>query len=108
MTNVGAVRSPRHAILAPAVPRPPGPAGGRGLALAPPLTIAQNLRRGYWGVSGARMIRRLGVNVDHVATLRQARQARYPDPLAAALIAERAGAAQITVCLLYTSPSPRD
>lgn len=43
------------------------------------------------------VIRRLGVNVDHVATLRQARQARYPDPLAAALIAERAGAAQITV-----------
>lgn len=43
------------------------------------------------------MSRRLGVNVDHVATLRQARQARYPDPLAAALIAERAGAAQITV-----------
>lgn len=45
------------------------------------------------------MIRRLGVNVDHVATLRQARRARYPDPLAAALIAERAGAAQITVHL---------
>ncbi len=43
------------------------------------------------------MIRRLGVNVDHVATLRQARQARYPDPLAAALLAERAGADQITV-----------
>ncbi len=43
------------------------------------------------------MTRRLGVNVDHVATLRQARQARYPDPLAAALIAERGGAAQITV-----------
>lgn len=43
------------------------------------------------------MHRRLGVNVDHVATLRQARQARYPDPLAAALIAERAGASQITV-----------
>lgn len=42
-------------------------------------------------------LRRLGVNVDHVATLRQAREARYPDPLAAALIAERAGAAQITV-----------
>ncbi len=42
-------------------------------------------------------MRRLGVNVDHVATLRQARQARYPDPLAAALLAERAGAAQITV-----------
>jgi pyridoxine 5-phosphate synthase len=45
------------------------------------------------------MIRRLGVNVDHVATLRQARRARYPDPLAAALLAERAGAAQITVHL---------
>ncbi len=43
------------------------------------------------------MNRRLGVNVDHVATLRQARQASYPDPLAAALVAERAGAAQITV-----------
>lgn len=43
------------------------------------------------------MIRKLGVNVDHVATLRQARRARYPDPLAAALIAERAGADQITV-----------
>lgn len=44
-------------------------------------------------------MRRLGVNVDHVATLRQARRARYPDPLAAALEAERAGAAQITVHL---------
>lgn len=41
----------------------------------------------------------LGVNVDHVATLRQARQARYPDPVAAALLAETAGAAQITVHL---------
>ena len=45
------------------------------------------------------MIRRLGVNVDHVATLRQARGARYPDPLAAALVAERAGADQITIHL---------
>ena len=45
------------------------------------------------------MMRRLGVNVDHVATLRQARRAAYPDPVAAALIAERAGAAQITVHL---------
>ncbi|MBN1337230.1 MAG: pyridoxine 5'-phosphate synthase [Deltaproteobacteria bacterium] len=42
------------------------------------------------------MTRRLGFNVDHVATLRQARRACYPDPLAAALIAELAGAAQIT------------
>jgi pyridoxine 5-phosphate synthase len=43
--------------------------------------------------------RRLGVNIDHVATLRQARGARYPDPLAAALVAERVGADQITVHL---------
>ncbi len=41
----------------------------------------------------------LGVNVDHVATLRQARHTRYPDPVAAALIAEQAGADSITVHL---------
>lgn len=42
---------------------------------------------------------RLGVNVDHVATIRQARRTQYPDPVDAALIAERAGADQITVHL---------
>jgi pyridoxine 5-phosphate synthase len=41
----------------------------------------------------------LGVNVDHVATLREARGERYPDPVAAALVAERAGADSITVHL---------
>jgi pyridoxine 5-phosphate synthase len=41
----------------------------------------------------------LGVNVDHVATLRQARRAAYPDPVAAALLCEIAGAQQITVHL---------
>ncbi|MEO0345930.1 MAG: pyridoxine 5'-phosphate synthase [Pseudomonadota bacterium] len=41
----------------------------------------------------------LGVNVDHVATLRQARGERYPDPVAAALVAERSGADSITVHL---------
>ena len=41
----------------------------------------------------------LGVNVDHVATLRQARLTRYPDPVAAALIAEQAGADSITIHL---------
>lgn len=41
----------------------------------------------------------LGVNVDHVATLRQARGTRYPDPVDAALAAERAGADGITVHL---------
>lgn len=42
---------------------------------------------------------KLGVNVDHVATLRQARGERYPDPVAWALAAERAGADSITVHL---------
>ena len=41
----------------------------------------------------------LGVNVDHVATLRQARGTDYPDPVAAALLAERSGADSITVHL---------
>jgi len=42
---------------------------------------------------------KLGVNVDHVATLRQARLARYPDPVEASLAAERGGASAITVHL---------
>lgn len=41
----------------------------------------------------------LGVNVDHIATLRQARGTRYPDPVQAALLAEQAGADSITVHL---------
>jgi pyridoxine 5-phosphate synthase len=41
----------------------------------------------------------LGVNIDHVATLRQARRAHYPDPLHAALQAEHAGADSITLHL---------
>src|SRR4029077_9074929 len=41
----------------------------------------------------------LGVNIDHVATLRQARRARYPDPMYAALVAEEAGADSITLHL---------
>jgi pyridoxine 5-phosphate synthase len=42
---------------------------------------------------------RLGVNVDHVATLRQVRRATYPDPATAAALAELAGADQITIHL---------
>ena len=42
---------------------------------------------------------RLAVNIDHIATLRQARRAHDPEPLAAALIAEMAGAQGITVHL---------
>ena len=42
---------------------------------------------------------RLGVNVDHVATLRQARGTPYPAPLAAALLCEKGGADGITIHL---------
>jgi pyridoxine 5-phosphate synthase len=42
---------------------------------------------------------RLGVNIDHVATLREARKTYEPDPVAAAVAAEAAGADQITVHL---------
>src|SRR5260370_37381860 len=42
---------------------------------------------------------RLGVNVDHVATVRQARRAQEPDPAAAALLALLGGAGGITVHL---------
>ncbi|MGC4115483.1 MAG: pyridoxine 5'-phosphate synthase [Myxococcales bacterium] len=45
------------------------------------------------------MTARLGVNIDHVATLRQARKARYPDPVTAAALAELGGAHQITLHL---------
>ncbi|MFV2061455.1 MAG: pyridoxine 5'-phosphate synthase, partial [Gammaproteobacteria bacterium] len=41
----------------------------------------------------------LGVNIDHVATLRQARGTRFPDPVLAAAIAEKAGADGITLHL---------
>jgi pyridoxine 5-phosphate synthase len=46
-------------------------------------------------MSTARVL--LGVNIDHVATLRQARGTRYPDPVQAAFIAEQAGADGITI-----------
>lgn len=41
----------------------------------------------------------LGINIDHVATLRQARGTRYPEPLHAAMLAEEAGADGITLHL---------
>src|SRR5262245_45572835 len=41
----------------------------------------------------------LGINIDHVATLRQARGTRYPSPVQAALMAESAGADVITLHL---------
>ncbi len=42
---------------------------------------------------------RLGVNIDHVATVRNARGSNYPDPVRAALLAEKAGADGITAHL---------
>ena len=41
----------------------------------------------------------LGVNIDHIATLRQARGTRFPDPVQAAMVAEEAGADGITLHL---------
>jgi pyridoxine 5-phosphate synthase len=43
--------------------------------------------------------RKLGVNIDHIATVRQARRTVYPDPVTAAALCENAGADQITVHL---------
>lgn len=43
--------------------------------------------------------KRLGVNVDHAATIRNARDTMYPDPVFTAMLAERAGAHQITIHL---------
>jgi len=42
---------------------------------------------------------RLGVNIDHIATLRQARRDKYPDPVLGAIVAQNAGADQITLHL---------
>ena len=41
----------------------------------------------------------LGVNIDHIATLRNARGTSYPDPVHAAAVAEHAGASGITIHL---------
>ena len=44
-------------------------------------------------------VKKLGVNIDHVATLRQARGTRYPEPVQAAILCEEAGADAITLHL---------
>ena len=46
----------------------------------------------------------LGVNIDHIATLRNARGTAYPDPVQAAFIAEQAGADGITVRCVHPAP----
>ena len=50
----------------------------------------------------------LGVNIDHVATLRQARRIDYPDPIHAALLAEQSGADSITLHLREDRPHIQD
>ena len=45
------------------------------------------------------MVPRLGVNVDHIATVRQARRGTEPDPVAAVVLAELGGADLITIHL---------
>lgn len=55
--------------------------------------------RGKPGKLNARTEQHLGVNIDHVATVRQARGTDYPDPVEAALLAEKAGADSITLHL---------
>ncbi len=42
---------------------------------------------------------KLGVNIDHVATVRNARGELYPDPLRAAILAQKSGANSITIHL---------
>ena len=42
---------------------------------------------------------RLGVNIDHVATVRNARGENYPSPLRAAILAEKCGADSVTIHL---------
>ena len=43
--------------------------------------------------------KRIGVNIDHVATIRNARGENYPDPLRAALLCQKSGANSITIHL---------
>ncbi len=49
----------------------------------------------------------LGVNIDHIATLRNARGTAYPDPVQAAFIAEQAGRTALpSICVKTVATSP--
>ena len=87
-----------RAILAPHLG--PRPLGSRELFRRPASPAPRN--DGGIGLNGETSAIRpilLGVNVDHVATLRQVRGTRYPDPVRAAFAAEAAGADLITIHL---------
>ncbi len=60
--------------------------------------VRYNLIREY-AITRLTSMLRLGINVDHVATVRQARRIDIPDPVEAALMAEKGGADGITVHL---------
>src|SRR4051794_24378001 len=64
----------------------------------PAVTAGRDRRTRSWK-SAPMSVPRLGVNIDHVATLRQARGGREPDPVRAAVVAELGGADGITVHL---------
>jgi pyridoxine 5-phosphate synthase len=64
--------------------------------LIPPVFVQAVLPQEFVGIKSGKL---LGVNIDHVATLRQARGTRYPSPVEAALAAEAAGADYITLHL---------
>jgi len=65
-------------------------------SLIPPVFVQAVLPQEFAGAKSGKL---LGVNIDHVATLRQARGTPYPSPVEAALIAEGAGADYITLHL---------
>src|SRR4029077_3409658 len=62
-------------------------------------TCSPGERAKSWRKLGTQGMIRLGVNIDHVATVRQARRAHEPDPVAAAVLAMLGGADGITVHL---------
>src|SRR5262249_8183759 len=96
----GAAAAARGARSLPRGPRaqePPSHAGPAEEVVAARAAIAAAARRITLRSMQATI--RLGVNVDHVATLRQARGTTYPDPLYAALVAEQSGADSITIHL---------
>jgi pyridoxine 5-phosphate synthase len=80
---------------------PPGPCPTLLISVttAPSFTLITQLSFSLLHIANGESVPRLGVNIDHVATLRQARGGTDPDPLAAAVLVELAGADGIVVHL---------
>ncbi|TAK65942.1 MAG: pyridoxine 5'-phosphate synthase, partial [Betaproteobacteria bacterium] len=99
--GTGAVRADAARHRARRLQRSTDPAAGEG-ADAPayqPSPGAKAAQQPAHIRGAATTVIELGVNIDHVATLRQVRGTAYPDPLRAALLAEEAGADAITLHL---------